>query len=95
MGDLSFRTAGSRFTAQSTFEVIRDPDCKNGTSPLRVRLPQELQSMIWISIRVEQCAVSGVLTESNPETNTGRVFKIWVSENLTFFYKYEELQGKK
>lgn len=70
LGDLSFRTSGSRFNAQSTFEVIRDPECKNGTSPLRVRLPQELQSMMWISIRVEQCAVSDVLTESNPQTNT-------------------------
>jgi hypothetical protein len=70
LGDLSFRTAGSRFNAQSTFEVIRDPECKNGQSPLRIRLPQELKSKTWISIRVEQCSVSDVLTESNPQTNT-------------------------
>ena len=70
LGDLSFRTVGSRFQAQSTFEVIRDTDCKANASPLRVRLPQELKSMIWISIRVEQCAVSDVLTESNPQSNT-------------------------
>ena len=53
LGDLSFRTAGSRFNEQSTFEVLRDTECQNGSSPLRVRLPQELQCRVQnISSRI-------------------------------------------
>jgi len=83
LGDLSFRTAGSMFNEQSTFEVIRDTDCKAGTSPLRVRLPTELQSMIWISIRVEQCVVSDVLSQSNPPNNSLSTYQ-YILENLNY-----------
>ena len=37
---------------------------------MRRRFRTLIQSMIWISIRVEQCTVSDVLTESNPHSNS-------------------------
>ena len=62
LGDVSYRTCGSRYNAQSTFEILRDTE--NEQQPLKIRLPPELKSTIWISVRVEECELNDTM---NPE----------------------------
>ena len=62
LGDVSYRTCGSRYNAQSTFEILRDTE--NEQQPLKIRLPPELRSTIWISVRVEECELNDTM---NPE----------------------------
>ena len=53
LGDISFRTCGSMYNAPSQFEVIRDTE--NAEAPLRIRLPPELKSTTWMTIKVVEC----------------------------------------
>lgn len=52
IGDLSFRTAGSRYMHPGNFEVTKadEEEIKKGASPLQVTIPSELQGVAYIKV---------------------------------------------
>ena len=64
-----------RYNAQSAFEVMRDTE--NEHSPLKIRLPPELKSTIWISVKVESS-----ISPPNMSQTTG-TFSL---RNFWFYY---------
>ena len=83
LGDISFRTCGSMYNAPSQFEVIRDTE--NAEAPLRIRLPPELKSTTWMTIKVVECDAGSAMDsgkiKSYAETqNFGIIFANFVSE---------------
>ena len=55
--------------AQSTFEVMRDTE--NEDMPLKIRLPPELKSTIWLSVRVEKCKQNDTINADEGNSKLG------------------------
>lgn len=95
LGDLSYRTAGSTYPALGEFEVLRDADCSRENCPLTVRLPHELQSMAWLSIRIVHCGPSDSLkVESSQETTVSTYHHVISSKEKTKGYLEELKQAQ-
>ena len=77
LGDISFRTCGSMYNAPSQFEVIRDTE--NAEAPLRIRLPPELKSTTWMTIKVVECDAGSAM-------DSGKINTYSVAKTRSFIF---------
>ena len=75
-----------RYNAQSTFEILRDTE--NEQQPLKIRLPPELKSTIWISARVEECELNETMIPSDMQKFRPVSTYQYVVRNQPFQRKY-------
>lgn len=69
LGDLSYRSAGSRFWQSGTFEVSKSNDARGGSS-LQVTLPSELEGISYIQVTIQkdtETIASGQLSINLPQ----------------------------
>ncbi|XP_038046078.1 mediator of RNA polymerase II transcription subunit 17-like isoform X2 [Patiria miniata] len=78
LGDLSFRTAGSRFWHNGTFEVtkITDVDCdateKKNVTPLKVTIPSDIEGTSHIQVLIQE-GEAEIATASLSQPSRSRV----------------------
>ncbi|KAK8777260.1 hypothetical protein V5799_029395 [Amblyomma americanum] len=77
LGDLSYRSAGSRFWQSGTFEVSKSSEPRAGSS-LQVTLPSELEGISYIQVTIQKGRNSKFNTDLLKDVDgNGDCFEVW------------------